>query len=429
MKSIPESWITTDLGSICETVKQIDPKTLFGSTFKYVDISSINSKFLRVTEAKEVHISEAPSRARQLIRNGDVVFSTVRTNLKRIALIGEGLDNQIASTGFAVLRPKPDVDSRYIFYYVSSQEFVDKVSLLQRGASYPAVRPSDVFSQKIPLAPLPEQKRIVAKLDKLFAHLDQIKARLERIPELLKQFRQAVLTQAVTGRLIRKEIALRQMRIEELTDFIGSGITPKGGKDNYLKEGVPFIRSMNVYPDGLHLEDIAFISEEMHDEMERTKVREGDVLLNITGASIGRATYVPVGFGEANVNQHVCILRCNKNVIPQFLSIYLNSKQGQSYIMETQTGMTRQGLNYSQIRAMQVPIVMVEDQREIVARVESLLLVADRIEVSYKALRDKIDQLPQTILSKAFRGELASAEKEVAGYSEEIGKLGVAAEP
>jgi len=97
--------------------------------------------------------------------------------------------------------------------------------------------------------------------------------------------------------------------ISELETFIGSGITPKDGRKVYVHEGVPFVRSQNVHPDGLHLENIAYVTSRIHDEMKRTKVHPNDVLLNITGASIGRSTYIPERFGEGNVNQHVCIIR------------------------------------------------------------------------------------------------------------------------
>ena len=98
-------------------------------------------------------------------------------------------------------------------------------------------------------------------------------------------------------------------RIKDHVVKIGSGITPSGGAASYLDSGVPLLRSQNVHFEGLRLEDVAYIAKETHDEMNGTKLRARDVLLNITGASIGRCAFVPDGFGEGNVNQHVCILR------------------------------------------------------------------------------------------------------------------------
>jgi type I restriction enzyme S subunit len=97
-------------------------------------------------------------------------------------------------------------------------------------------------------------------------------------------------------------------KLKHLVTKVGSGITPKGGSENYLTEGIPLIRSQNIYTDGLRMEDVAFISEETHRSMSGSKVFSGDVLLNITGASIGRTYFVEESMGEANVNQHVCFI-------------------------------------------------------------------------------------------------------------------------
>ncbi|MEA1863704.1 MAG: hypothetical protein U9N46_00650 [Euryarchaeota archaeon] len=122
--------------------------------------------------------------------------------------------------------------------------------------------------------------------------------------------------------------------------FVGSGITPRGGKSNYLENGIPFLRSQNVYPDGLHLDYVVYISEDLHNQMSRTHVEDFDVLLNITGASIGRSTFVPPSFGRGNVNQHVCIIRFKDYVDSAYISSFLNSPFGQDQIFATQVGVT-----------------------------------------------------------------------------------------
>ena len=108
--------------------------------------------------------------------------------------------------------------------------------------------------------------------------------------------------------------------IGELETFIGSGITPKGGKRVYVSEGIPFIRSQNVHPDGLRLLNVAYVTLSMHEEMKRTHTFPNDVLLNITGASIGRSAYIPEELPKANVNQHVCIIRTGGRLFPAYLS-------------------------------------------------------------------------------------------------------------
>lgn len=159
----------------------------------------------------------------------------------------------------------------------------------------------------------------------------------------------------------------------EVLRFVGSGITPKGGKSVYKDSGIPFIRSQNVYPNELKLDDIAFIDEATHTSMSRSIVLEHDVLLNITGASIGRCTFVPSGFGEANVNQHVCILRSDDTRLNyQYLTAFMNSSLGQQQVFGEQAGQTREGLNYQQIRQFVIPVPSLPEQRKIAAILTSV---------------------------------------------------------
>ena len=148
------------------------------------------------------------------------------------------------------------------------------------------------------------------------------------------------------------EIPLKweEIKLKHLTQKIGSGITPRGGAEVYLDSGIPLIRSQNVHFDGLQLEKVAYISQEIHDSMSSTKIKPNDVLFNITGASIGRCSYVPNDFREANVNQHVCIIRPNRKVGSQYLKYLLESIVGQSQVFHSQVGTSREGLNFEQLK-------------------------------------------------------------------------------
>lgn len=203
------------------------------------------------------------------------------------------------------------------------------------------------------------------------------------------------------------------MELGNLVSFVGSGVTPKGGKNVYLKEGIPFIRSQNVYPDGLRLEDVAYVTKELHAEMNRTHIRAGDVLLNITGASIGRSTFVPESLGEANVNQHVCILRPLNIITPKFLSAFLNSNNGQDQIMEAQSGVTRQGLNYTQVRALQIPVPPLPEQERIVNRIEELFSDLEAGVAALERSRAGLRRYKASVLKAAVEGKLLESSGEL----------------
>jgi len=157
----------------------------------------------------------------------------------------------------------------------------------------------------------------------------------------------------------------RTVRLGEILKKIGSGVTPKGGKENYVSDGVPLIRSQNVLWGKLSLRDVAFIPHGQHNRMLGSTVQPMDVLLNITGASIGRACVVPPETPEANVNQHVCILRPREELSPQFLLAQLLSTDGQRQIDLFQAGGNREGLNYDQIRSIKFSLPPLPEQRKI----------------------------------------------------------------
>jgi type I restriction enzyme, S subunit len=202
-EDLPQGWAWAHLGEISSPVTQAIPSALFDNRFTYLDISSIDNQSNKLTDAKQLTTPEAPSRARQLVSTGDTLFSTVRTYLKNIAYVDERFDGQIASTGFCVLRPNDGIEGRYIFHYVLTREFIDRISALQRGVSYPAVRDGDVRAQPIPVAPTNEQRRIVDKIDELFSQIEAAEQALERAQKLLERYRQSVLNAAVTGELTR----------------------------------------------------------------------------------------------------------------------------------------------------------------------------------------------------------------------------------
>ena len=173
--------------------------------------------------------------------------------------------------------------------------------------------------------------------------------------------------------------------IGELTTKVGSGMTPRGGKAVYKSEGHPFVRSQNVGLGHLILDDITYIDEDTHQRQKSTELQLDDVLLNITGASIGRSALVNQQIVGGNVNQHVCIIRANKKLIPSFLCYFLLSQYGQKQIESFQAGGNRQGLNFEQIRSIKIGLPSIEEQKKIA---DLLLLIEQRITTQNKIIED-----------------------------------------
>lgn len=193
------------------------------------------------------------------------------------------------------------------------------------------------------------------------------------------------------------------LRIKDYTTKVGSGVTPRGGAETYLDEGIPLFRSQNVTNDGFLMDDIAFISEEVDESMKGTRVKPGDVLLNITGASIGRCYYTSEDFERGNVNQHVCIIRPKKNKVkPDYLHYCIISDKGQQQIDLTQTGANREGLAVEDIKGFMFDIPSLSVQQRIVdyldeklAKIDGRINVLEKQKDAYARLRKSV--IHQTI--------------------------------
>ena len=215
----------------------------------------------------------------------------------------------------------------------------------------------------------------------------------------------------------------KKCTIGELTIKVGSGVTPRGGEAVYKTDGHPFVRSQNVGLGQLLLDDIAYIDEDTHQRQKNTELQLDDVLLNITGASIGRSAIATKEIAGGNVNQHVCIIRTQDNLISSFLCNFLLSSYGQKQIDSFQAGGNRQGLNFEQIKSIKIAIPTVNEQYKIA---QLLQLVEGRIATQNKII-DKLQSLISGLndfLHLQVGGSSTSFEELGTSYSGLSGKSG-----
>ncbi|HAT1174722.1 TPA: hypothetical protein JAJ60_002678 [Corynebacterium striatum] len=246
------------------------------------------------------------------------------------------------------------------------------------------------------LLPLPdsteELRAIVSVLDaetfKIDRAVDLLRQQLEALELIKKSLIYEAVTKGIDPSVRMKPSAVEWIgdipehwhidRISNVTTRVGSGKTPLGGADTYVDEGIPLIRSQNIFDGELHLDDAVRIDELTELSMIATRVRPGDVLLNITGASIGRSCVVPESIGIANVNQHVCVIRPDLTSIDSTFLHYLWSTLGQEWVFRNQNGATREALTFREIRAATFPVPSISTQRRIVEKVQKDLLALNQ---------------------------------------------------
>ena len=354
--------------------------------FDYLEISNVDYYGVVDPQAMErLRFEDAPSRARRRVGNNNTVISSVRPNLQAIAFLPDCQDNLVCSTGFNVVQPHgAKLHSKFAYYTLISEDARQYFEAAAKGVGYPAIDDKDFNSFAIYIPPLHEQEHIASYLEASCAAIDAaIAAKREQLGTL-DEIRKRTLHDAFSNEDWPLE------RLKDIAVKISSGVTPDGGAAGYLVEGIPLLRSQNVHFDGLRLDDVAFIDAETHASMKGSQLKPKDVLINITGASIGRCTFVPETFGEGNVNQHVCFIRGNHRVDHRYLAAFLASPKGQGRVFSTFTGASRQGLSHKDLGVIQIPLPAIEKQRDIVSKLE--VMEAQRKEL-YANLESQITTL------------------------------------
>lgn len=317
------------------------------------------------------------------------------------------------------LRPRSGTHAGFVTYLLPDPLKV--INDLTYSTTVKHLSSNDVRKIRLGAPPEPEQRAIAAFLDRETARIDALVAKKERLIELLHEKRTALITRAVTKGLdptvpmkdsgveCLEEVPAHWSvkRVKHVTSKIGSGKTPTGGAEVYVSEGVMLIRSQNVHFGGLVLDDVAYIDSVTDAQMAGSRVHDGDVLLNITGASLGRCCVARLGGKPANVNQHVCLIRPKAAAyISEFLAAALASHSGQAQIFTTENGISRDALNFAQIGELVVAQPPLEEQRAIVIRFEGY---AAHIEALIAKVRDAIERLKElraALISAAVTGKI-----------------------
>lgn len=313
-----------------------------------------------------------------VVREGDIVISRIDARNGAFGLVGRLLDGAVVSNEFpAFAVNESEALKEYVILALTSPQFYQQIEDSVEGASgRRRLETSKFLDFEIPLPSLDEQKTIVAQIEKQ-------KAIIEGADLVLKNWE---IDETVFANLPFSEL-------DKHLTFVSSGATPLGGSNVYVQEnGVLFIRSQNVLINKTDFSDAVLIPNEVHQKMKRTHVRKGDVFLNITGASIGRSA-VMNDEREANVNQHVAIIRPNESILPEYLSAVLNTPNLQRQIDKLQTGSSRQGLNFDQIRKLIIPITDTTSQLEIVENLKTQLSVLNGISKMKSEAERKINQI------------------------------------
>ncbi len=371
-------------------------KTSEENSFDYIDISSVGQESKTIESPKQVFSAEAPSRARQLVKADDVIVSTVRPNLNAIAQVPAFLDGATASTGFCVLRSDAEkLDSRFLFHWVKSPQFVDDMTLKATGASYPAVSDRIIKESKIPLPPLPEQRRIAAILDKADALREKRRQSIAKLDALL----QSVFID-MFGDPVTNPMGWPMSSIGDEVSLMEYG--PRFYNEAYTPSGIRIVRITDLDSLGnLDFESMPRMDVSNKD-IEKYCLSAGELIFARSGATVGKVAFIKKTDPECIAGAYFIRMRFKENIHPLFARTVISSKSIQAIIVNRSRQSAQQNFSGPGIRSLPLPVPPIELQLKF-ERNHSAISELAKCEYQHVMAADK---LFQSLQQRAFTGEL-----------------------
>ncbi len=451
----PDVWAISTLGKVCEinppkpkrgTVADTLPVTFVPMPAVDADSGTIKSPLTRpYTDVAKGFTA---------FRDEDVIMAKITPCMENgKAAIARGLSNGLGfgSTEFHVLRSRGDVLPEFIYYFIRQESFRSAAAMEMTGSVGQKRVPAEfIENAEVPVPPLPEQKRIVEAIERLTARADAARDRLANVPAILKRFRQAVLAAACSGRLTEdwrgshSNMESAESGLSRLDRNRPKRKTKKSPEDELDLElmpalpetwayrradtivapdtiitygivlpgpevagGVPYVRQQDIQDGGVLIDQLRRTTPEIAAKHHRATLAEGDVLLCIIRHL--RVATVPHGLEGANLTQGTVRMRPSEVISGPYLARFLASEHAQAWMKQRHFGMSMPRINVEHARAIPVAVPPMAEQTEIVRRVDSLMKLADAIERRVALAQARADKLTQSILAKAFRGELVPA--------------------
>ena len=460
----PEGWELVKLGDIAFSGGKWNPNANVKDEFFYVDIEAVDNTTHKIVAPKQVPISEAPSRAREIIHSGDVIFSLVRPYLKNVAIVPSELDGQVASTAYCVIRPENGILSSYIFYSLLRGSFINSIKTY--GNSPPSAHEDEFFAMSIPLAPTYEQRRIVDAIEQQFSRLDAAVESLQHARTKLKRERAAILKAATEGKLTENWRAIypatesasqllkrileerrSKWEAEQLAKMQARGVFPKNDiwkqaykepeppdrtdlpdlpegwiwtsldqcnlritdgthqPPQFIVTGIPFIFVANIVKGSISFENTRFISEFTYAQLNaRCPVEYGDILYSAVG-SYGVA--VPVQTDRPfSFQRHIAHLKPSHLLSMDYLVFCLNSPWCLNQAHEVARGVAQKTVTLTDLAHFVIPLPPLSEQLQIVSEVEQRQSLMTQLEAAIKANMKRSERMQESILAEAFAGKL-----------------------
>jgi type I restriction enzyme S subunit len=454
----PEGWASVKLEQV--TAKVGSGSTPRGGSDAYQQtgiplIRSMNVRFEGFSNDGLAFLSR--SQAEQLkeatVRSGDVLLNITGASIGRVTQAPPHMDGARVNQHVCIIRPTPDIDGLYLSNYLASPSVQRMIWNEQYGVTRQALTKAQILDFDIPVPPRNEQLRMIGSIRRLIGLRNSASDHLSQVRAILKRFRQAVLAAACSGRLTedwRQHNPNLSIGVADLLTGMTPGVSsvwvPNDEDPMELFEipaewawascehlcdshraltygviklgapvenGTPTLRSSDVRWLRIDEEDVKCISKEIASDYARTFLRGGEILVTVRG-TLGGVAVVPSHLAGFNISREVAVLPIHDSLVADFFCYAIAANWSQKWLMQVSKGVAYTGVNIRDLKRLPIPVPPMAEQREVVRRVKALLALADDIEQRATAALRRVDRMTQSILAKAFRGELVPTEAELA---------------
>lgn len=424
MSALPKGWAKLPLDEAAKLIRGVSYKKNEASSTSmenYLPILRANNiQNGKLVYQDYVYVPDNKIKEEQYIKINDIVIAMSSGSKNLVGKSGISQSDFKGSFGTfcGLLRPNNELHSRFVGLFTRSQYYAEKVSTLSKGVNINNLKPSHFSEIHIPIAPLNEQIRIADKLDSILAKVDIAQSRLDKIPVILKRFRQSVLAAATSGELTKEwrefnkidKGSWQQVSIDELSSRAFDG--PFGSKlktADYTEFGVKVVRLENIGHLTFKGDKETFISEKKYQDLIKNTLEHNDILFSsFVDEEIRTCLFEARDNTYINKADCFCIRVSEEKISPKFLMYNLGCKHTFDKIKKQVHGVTRPRINLRFLKSFEVSVPTVEEQIRIVEIIDALFHKAAKVEAQFLDTKSKLDRLTQSILAKAFRGELVS---------------------
>lgn len=372
-------WEYKRLIDVCDGASTINWDT--ASSKQYIDLSSVDRESHKVLDTTTICKANAPSRAKQIVKLGDVIFGTTRPLLKRVCLIVPEYDKQVCSTGFCVLRPQNMVLPMWVYYCLQTDRFYSYIEPLQKGISYPAVSNDDVRNYVIPLPPLPVQEQICSLLDKINRVIEAKKEQLKELDNLAQAIFYDMFGDPVTNEKGWETSTIDTISTEKLSYGSGASAVEYDGQTRYIR-----ITDIN---------DLGDLNEDVKSPSEiddKYLLKEGDILFARSGATVGKTYCHNEKNGRCIYAGYLIKMRPNTSkVLPKYIFYYTKSEYYKAFIRNAQNAVAQPNINAKQYGALIIPIPSLPLQQAFAEKVEAIERQKELINQSLREVQTLFD--------------------------------------